>query len=237
MSNVAFPDDNLNDESPDGAFSLDDELDRLLSGDLPAASVDDLDEPRRPVGGDPVPDEDFQLPDDFAIPDDLSGFDPETLTDKAKRELAILITRVAFPNALAAACALAEVAADVVGTEVGAIAILHDIDDEAPERAAAALTQVVRGIPALLVTKAEGQISVTEFADGADRGPLPPAVVLTSASELVEELIVGALKPSDVPGVVSSVGIGKMRALKMIADAAKPHRGHFGHGRRGTAGG
>jgi|GEM_PF-469773 len=176
--------------------------------------------------GEDVFSDDFQLPDDFVIPDDLSGLDPTTLTEKAKRELAILVTRVAFPSALAGACALAGIEADVVGTEAGAVAMLRQIDDEAPEQAATAITQVVRGVPALLVTKSEGQISVSQFLDGKDTGPLPPAVVLTSAAEIVEELIVGAIKPDEVPGVVSSVGIGKVKALRMISEAAKPPRGH-----------
>lgn len=200
--------------------------------DLPELdSAPDLGKPAAAPGA-ALPD-DFDLPDDFRIPDDLSDLDPETLTEKSKRELAMLITRVAFPTALAGACALADVAAEVVGTEAGAVALLHDIDGDAPEQAAAAITKVVAGVPALLVMKFEGQITVTQYLDGVDAGRLPPAVVLTSAAELVEELIVGAVKPSDVPGAVSSVGLSKVKAMRMIAEAARPRHGLGGHSFRG----
>lgn len=179
--------------------------------------------------------DDLSLPDDFEIPDDLSGFDPTTLASKAKRELAILITRLAFPGALAGACALAGIEADAVGTEGGAVALLHKIDDEAPEQAGQLLSSVVRGVPLLLVTKAEGQISVTQFLDGKDIGPLPPGVVLTTAPELVEDLIIGVVKPSAVPGTVSSVGISKVKALKLIADSSRPPGGGTGRLGRGGA--
>lgn len=146
-----------------------------------------------------------------------------------KRELAILLTPIAQAKALAAACALSGIAADAVDTHTGAVALLHDIDGEAPEQAASILSKVVSGFPIVLVTKTEGQIGVSQFLAGEEKGPLAPAVVLTAAPELVEDLIIGAVKPADVPGSVTSVGMGKAKALKLLADAARPHHFPRGH--------
>ena len=58
----------------------------------------------------------------FEVPDDLSSL---TEPDEAP-SVALVVTQVAQPEPLAAACALAKVDVDVVPSPVGAIAVLRD---------------------------------------------------------------------------------------------------------------
>ena len=75
--------------------------------------------------------------DGVEIPDDLSS-----LTASAVPDLVALITQIAGAEPLAAACSLAQVEADVVPTDVGAVAVLRDPAGDAPAHAAAAQSEV-----------------------------------------------------------------------------------------------
>ena len=59
------------------------------------------------------------LPDDFEVPDDLSSLLDAPPEDPS---VVLVITQVAAPAPLAAACAIAKVEVDVVPTDIGAIA-------------------------------------------------------------------------------------------------------------------
>ncbi|WP_418277178.1 hypothetical protein ACNHYB_04445 [Isoptericola jiangsuensis] len=111
-----------------------------------------------------------ELPEDFEVPDDLSS-----LGGTPDPALAALITQVADAEALAAACSLAGIEIDAVPTPVGALAILRDRSGEAPQRAAAAISQVVKAVPLILVTRQGEQLTCHRYLDGADEGKLPRA--------------------------------------------------------------
>ncbi|QAY62355.1 hypothetical protein ET495_02730 [Xylanimonas allomyrinae] len=159
------------------------------------------------------------LPEDFEVPDDLSA-----LTAPSERELAVLLTQIADAEALAAACALGELDVDAAPSPVGALAVLRDASGEAPERAAAAVSQLVAGVPLVLVTRAEGQLTAVRYQDGKPAGELPPGLVLSGAPEALEDLLTGQLAVRDLPGVIASAGIGRFKAMRMLTGVARKAR-------------
>jgi hypothetical protein len=174
--------------------------------------------PENPHDGDAgLPD--VELPADLEIPDDLSA-----LTAAQDPELALLITQVADAQALAAACSLADLDVDAAPTPIGALAILRRTGDDEPARAAAAVSQLVRGVPLVLVTRTSGQLSAVRYEDGRPDGELAPGLVLGGAPEALEDLVTGQVTVADLPGVVPSSSIGKLKAMRMLTGAARKSR-------------
>lgn len=160
------------------------------------------------------------MPGDIEIPDDLSG-----LTGARRAaELAVLITQVAEAEPLAAACALADIDVDVVPTPVGALGVLRDTSDDLPNRAAVSISQLVAGVPLVLVTRWGEQLTCVRYVDGTDDGELPPGLVLGGAPDALEDLLTGHLTLADLPGVVSSTGIGRLKAVRMLSQVARKGR-------------
>ena len=90
--------------------------------------------------------------DGIDIPDDASAIDPSVGFDDAlqgllgnKAKMAALVTRIASAQLLAAFCQLSDVSADCIGSNQGAIAVLRNLDGDAPEAAARDITTVVGG--------------------------------------------------------------------------------------------
>ncbi len=157
------------------------------------------------------------MPEDFEIPDDLSS-----LTGARKDpELAVLITQIAGAEPLAAACSLADLDVDAVPTPVGALAVLRDTSDDAPDRAAAAISRLVAGVPLVLVTRWGEQLTCVRYQGGANEGSLPPGLVLGGAPEVLEDLLTGQVEVADLPGVVASSSIGRLKAMRMLTGAAR----------------
>ncbi|CAM3657031.1 hypothetical protein [Isoptericola cucumis] len=187
----------------------------------------DRPEPTGPTSG-PAPDEtpdaaaghDGPLPEGLEIPDDLS----ELTGARKDPELAVLITQIAGAEPLAAACALAELDVDVAPTPVGALAVLRDTSDDAPDKAATAISRLVAGVPLVLVTRWGEQLTCVRYADGAAEGELPPGLVLGGAPEALEDVLTGQLRVTELPGVVASSGIGRFKAMRMLSGAARKAR-------------
>jgi len=154
--------------------------------------------------------------DGVEIPDDLSS-----LTGSAAPELVVLITQVAGAEPLAAACSLAQVEADVVATDVGALAVLRDRAGDAPAHAAAALTTLVKGVPLVLVERRGEHLTMTRWADGAPGDQLAPGLVLGGAPEVLEDLLTGATTAAELDGVVASTSISRWKAMRLLTSAAR----------------
>lgn len=175
--------------------------------------------------GDDLPD--FDL-DSIEIPDDLSS-----LTGSGEPEFAALITQIAGAEPLAAASSLAQLDLDAVPTSIGAVGVLKDLAGDAPEQAAAAISQLVRGVPLVLVTRTGEQMTAVRFADGVRGDELAPGLVLGGAPENVVDLLTGATGVADLDDVVGSTSISKFKAVRMLTSAARKARRSTGKGEPG----
>ena len=143
------------------------------------------------------------------VPDDLSGMDDE------KPTVALVVTPVAAAAPLAAACALAKVAADAVPSEVGAIAVLRD--PVAGAAGAGAVSQLLHQVPVVLLERREAHVSATQWVAGKRVRDLPPGLVLSEAPEVLEDLLLDGRAVVSVAGVVTSVGMSRLRAMRVLA--------------------
>lgn len=152
------------------------------------------------------------LPDDFEVPDDLSS-----LVDGADEDpsVVLVITQVAAPGPLAAACAIAKVDVDVVPTPIGAIASLRD--PAAASDGAAAISRLLRTIPVILLERREGQITASRWTGGERGEDLPAGLVLSDAPPVLEDLLLGSVQAAEVEGMVTSVGMSRWQAMRTIA--------------------
>jgi hypothetical protein len=166
------------------------------------------------------PDLPDNLPDEIEIPDDLSGLTEPTHDP----ELAVLITQIAGAEPLAAACSLAQIEVDAVPTPVGALAVLRDRSGDAPDRAAVTVSQLVKGVPLILATRRGEQLTCVRYQDGASEGTLPPGLVLGGAPEALEDLLTGQVQVSDLPDVVPSSSISRLKAMHLLTGAARKAR-------------
>jgi len=152
-----------------------------------------------------------------SVPDDASSLMGEV-------GLALLVTPVASAQALAATCAIAHVSADVVPSAVGALAVYRVTADDVPALGAGAISRLLRGVPLVLLERREGQISASRWLDG-DRGDdLAPGLVLNDAPEVLEDLVLGTTRAADLDGMVSTVGMSRLKAMRVLASAARAAR-------------
>ncbi|MGW6132306.1 hypothetical protein ACWFNE_19960 [Cellulomonas sp. NPDC055163] len=155
------------------------------------------------------------------VPDDLAS-----LTDPAAAEaptVTLVLTQVAAAAPLAAACALAGVAVDVVPSPVGALAVLRD-PRTGPD-GAAAISKLLKAVPVILLERRSGQITATRWAGGEKGDELPAGLVLSDAPAVLEDLLLGGASVGDVEGVVTSVGLSRWKAMRLLAQSARGARG------------
>ncbi|WP_242636134.1 hypothetical protein [Myceligenerans salitolerans] len=192
----------------------------------------------RPAGGSGENEPEFpDIPDDLSslgdlgveVPDDLSGL----TQNSSVPDLAVLITQIAGAEPLAAAASLAGLDLDAVPTEVGALAVLRDPSGSGPDDAAAALSQVVRGVPLVQVTRKGEQLTCVRWTDGERGDEISPALLLGGAPQTVEDVLTGYAKVADLEGVVASGEIGRLKAMRMLSSAARKAR-RASRGKPGT---
>ncbi|MDM8086557.1 hypothetical protein QUV83_17420 [Cellulomonas cellasea] len=188
----------------------------------------------------PRPGGDDDLPEGFSVPDDLSSLaglgdapgadapvsDASASAAAAAQEeqpqVALVVTQVAGAEALAAACALAKVEADAIFTPVGAVAVLRD--PSAGPAGAGALSAMLKAAPVVLLVRRAGRISATHWVNGVQGDELPPGLVLSDAPPELEQLLLGTLTIADAENAVTSVGISRWKAMRLLAAAAKDTR-------------
>ncbi|GAA2728684.1 hypothetical protein [Cellulomonas aerilata] len=142
----------------------------------------------------------------------------------AAAQVALVVTPVAGPGPLAATCAMAKVAVDVVPSTVGAIAVCRDLTGGAPREAAIAISRLLKGVPVVLLERSGGHVSASRWLDGEQGEDLAAGLVLSGAPEVLEDLLLGTTTPAEVDGAVSSVGLSRFRALRMLAASARANR-------------
>ncbi|MGO1317082.1 MAG: hypothetical protein ACTMIR_08620 [Cellulomonadaceae bacterium] len=160
-----------------------------------------------------------ELPEDLTVPDDLSG-----LTDDAEPSLALIITQVAGAEPLVAACALAKVPVDAFPTPIGAVASCRELSAGGPERAAAAISELLKTVPVVLIERRESQLSAARWENGERTAELPAGLVLDGAPAELEDLVTGTRDLDEIDGVLTSVGMSRFRAMRQLGALARKAR-------------
>lgn len=137
---------------------------------------------------------------------------------------AVLLTQAAAADGLAALCALNGVAVDAVPTPIGAVAVCRSAGEEEAERAAATVSRVLRGTPVVLLEQRDGQMTAERWTAGEQGEELSAALMLDGAPAVVEQLLLGQARVADLDGVVSSVGLSRWRAARLLARSARARR-------------
>ncbi|WEV66932.1 hypothetical protein OZX72_06675 [Bifidobacterium sp. ESL0769] len=167
---------------------------------------------------------------DRKITDELDqmDFDEELeglIGNRAK--VAILITRLISSELLAAFCQIADISADCMADENGAVAILHNLDGDAPENAARDLTQVVNGMPAVLSVNRADKLVSTLYMSGEPGQQFAPPVLFTTTPRCVEDLMLGITTVAELKEqgehIVATADFDRKKALGVIADHTRSH--------------
>ena len=191
-----------------------------------------------------LPDDGF--PEGLSIPDDLSSLSEQgasptppagsapvdaSLADTApadaapEHKIAIILTQVATAEALAAACAINKLVVDAVPSPLGAYAICRDTSADAPAALARAVSTLVKSVPLILFEAAGGQVKASQWQGGKRLGDMPAALVLDGAPHEFEDLLLGTTTVHDLPGVVSSAGMSRWKAMRALAGKSRKQRG------------
>ncbi|NKX91700.1 hypothetical protein HF995_00165 [Sanguibacter hominis ATCC BAA-789] len=167
-----------------------------------------------------------ELPDDvsFEIPDDLSGLSMFGETT-SKPTVALVLTQVAGADPLAAVCAVAKLEVDVFFAQgVGAVAVCRDLDGDGPAQVAAGISQLISGVPAILVERRENQITATRWLDGERGDDVPAGLLLDGAPDDLEGLLLGTHTLADVKGVLQAGQYSRLKAARLLTSLARKAR-------------
>ncbi len=134
---------------------------------------------------------------------------------------AVLLTQVASAEALAATCALNKIEIVAVPSDIGAF-IVTDTDT------GPGLTQILsKSVPHaqfLLLTVADDRLSATKWAGGNQGDDVPAALILDSLPSEVEGILLGATTVDELTGTVASNSLGRWKAMRTLAKAARAAR-------------
>lgn len=140
--------------------------------------------------------------------------------DKGPR--AVLLTEVAGAEVLTSLCAVVGVKADVMDSQVGAVAVMHD-PASAPA-AAAALSKAVPQAGIIALTAHDGSMRAELWSNAELKDTPPPALVLDGAPPEVEHYLIGVIEASDLGPTTSSAHVGRFKAIRSLRKLAKQAR-------------
>lgn len=207
MTTADRPDDAVPDDALPEGFTVPDDLSSL--GDAsPAAPA-------------PVP-----APVDPGTTSDASDAAPAAEAESPAPEapahkIAIILTQVATAEALAAACAVNKIVVDAVTSPVGAYAICRDTSEGGPAELARAVSALVKSVPLILFEATGSQVKASQWQGGKRLGDMPAALVLDGAPHEFEDLLFGTASVHDLPGVVSSAGMSRWKAMRTLSGGAR----------------
>jgi hypothetical protein len=217
------PSNHLPDDLRPEDFIVPDDLSSLLDGSpesSPSGSSDSpgiQDSPSTPDSSNTLADQDIRAAlDNLEIPDDLSS-----LMAPKGLEFACLLTPLAAAEVVAATCAMLHVEADAVESEHGAIAVFRELDPQRAEEAGCLMSKAMVGLDTIYVTRASGQITATHMKDGVLGDAFSPGLLLAGAEDVTEDLVAGITTVADLRGVVTSVGMSKMKAMRILTRKRK----------------
>lgn len=166
-----------------------------------------------------------------ASPADLSSqFEDELaglLGNKAKA--AVIITRIASAELLAAFCELSDISADCIGSPDGAVAVLRNLDGDGPETAARDMTIVVSGMSVILAVNRADKLEATLYLQGNPAQTFAPPILFSATPPFVEDLMLGISTLDDLrkQGIttVASSDYDHDGAMKVLAEHTRFGRG------------
>ena len=162
------------------------------------------------------------------VVDPSLGFDNELaglLGNKAK--VALIVTRLASAELLAAFCQLSDISAACIGANQGAVAVLKNLDGDGPEAAAKDLTTVVSGMAVILAVNRADKLEVAMYVQGEAGQSFAPPVLFTST--MLGIVTLNQLKTQGFE-VVDSAGLDHDQAMQILANHTR--RGRGGRGSR-----
>ncbi|MBT1165133.1 hypothetical protein [Bifidobacterium felsineum] len=169
------------------------------------------------------------------VVDPSVGFDNELaglLGNKAK--IALIVTRIAAADLLAAFCQLSDISAECIGSNQGAVAVLKNLDGDGPEAAAKDLTTVVSGMAVVLAVNRADKLEATMYMQGEAGQTFAPPVLFNSTPRFVEDLMLGIVPLVQLKSqgfeVVNSAELDHDKAMEIIAKHTK--QGRAGRGSR-----
>lgn len=154
--------------------------------------------------------------DEIVVPDDLSSLFAPAHEDPS---VALVVTPVAVPAPLAAACVLAGVAVDVVPSSSGAIAVLRE--PASATDGATAISKLLRATPVVLLERREGNVRAVRWTAGVAGEEVPSGLLLANGPGVLEDLLLGSVEASEIEGVVTSVGMSRWKATRLLAASAR----------------
>lgn len=138
---------------------------------------------------------------------------------------AVVLTQVAAPEALAAACALQRLEVDVVPTPIGCLAVCRDTAEGGPAAVARTVSALLPAVSVLLLEQRGGRMAATRWSGGAAAGTeMSPALVLDGAPAVVEQLLLGQVEAGGLDGAVTSVGMSRWTATRTLAAVSRATR-------------
>lgn len=169
------------------------------------------------------------------VVDPSVGFDNELaglLGNKAK--IALIVTRVASAELLAAFCQLSDISAECIGSNQGAVAVLKNLDGDGPEAAAKDLTTVVSGMAVVLAVNRADKLEATMYMQGDAGQTFAPPVLFNSTPRFVEDLMLGIVTLVQLKSqgfeVVNSADLNHDQAMDILARHTR--QGRAGRGSR-----
>lgn len=136
----------------------------------------------------------------------------------------VAVTQLGSADAVAAACALAGLDVDAVLSGIGVLVVPRDPAPEAARAVARTLSRAVAGIPLLLLEREGDRIVAHRWQDGDEGDQLAPGLVLDGAPEALSNLLLGVEAVADLPGVVTSAGMGRLKAMRVLAASGRAAR-------------
>ena len=136
--------------------------------------------------------------------------------------VALLLTQVAAAEPLAAVCSLAGAPADVVASQVGALALLRD--PATGQQAAAGVSRLLAGTRVVLFERRAGAITASSWTVGTRGDDVAPGLALAEGPAVLEDLLLGGLPVADVEGVVASTAISRFKALRLLTKLGRRPR-------------
>lgn len=155
--------------------------------------------------------------------DELAGLTGE------KAKSAVIITRVASAELLAAFCQLSDIAATCVEDRTGSVAVLKNLDGNNPEAAVKDMTNVVSGMMAILAVNRANKLTATAYMRGASVRDFPPPVVLDASPSFAEDLLLGLTTLDELQSsghtVVDAATLDHEAAVAVISKHTRYGRG------------